>query len=270
MRTFVLSASHRQNSYMKTFYLFAISIVFSLASNHSLAQRNAADSAIGAAWLGIQYAGGFSGGDLADRYGYFNHVGIMGGYKTNKNWVFGMEANFMFGDSVALTGLFDHLVDSKGNITDINGDIATVRVGGRGLYINGVVGKILPILSPNPNSGIYVNVGLGYFIHRLRIETQDHVVPQIELDYKKGYDRLSSGANVTQFIGYAFMADQGGVNFYGGLYAQQGFTKNRRAINFDTPDIPVSQDLRLELQFGFKFGWLIPIYQREPKEFYYD
>lgn len=207
---------------------------------------------------------------MADRFGYLNHVGIFAGYKDKKNWVYGLEGNFMFGDSVALTGLFDHLTDSKGNITDINGDIATVRVLSRGLYINGVIGKILPILSPNPNSGIYVNLGVGYFLHRLRIETQDHVVPQIELDYKKGYDRLTTGANLTEFVGYAFMADQGAINFYGGIYAQQGFTYNRRTINFDQPEIPVSTSMRIDLQFGFKVGWLIPVYQRQPKEFYFD
>ncbi|MFT5858731.1 MAG: hypothetical protein ACI865_000819 [Flavobacteriaceae bacterium] len=255
---------------MKTPYIIALSVVFSISSYSVQAQRSLADSAIGTTWLGVQYAGGFTAGDLADRFGYLNNVGVFAGFKDKKNWVYGLEGNFLFGDSVALTGLFDHLTDSKGNITDINGDIATVRVLSRGLYINGVVGKILPILNPNPNSGIYVNVGVGYFLHRIRIETQDHVVPQIELDYKKGYDRLSTGANVTEFIGYAFMADQGAVNFYGGFYAQQGLTYNRRLINFDQPDTPVSTDLRIDIQFGFKLGWLIPIYQRQPKEYYFD
>lgn len=66
------------------------------------------------------------------------------------------------------------------------------------------------------------------------------------------------------------MANEGVLNFYAGFYAQEGFTYNRRTINFDTPDIPVSTDMRLDIQYGFKLGWLIPIYPRQPKEFYYN
>ena len=182
----------------------------------------------------------------------------------------GLDAAFIFGNSLRVTGLFDHLVDSKGNITDVNGDIAIVRALPRGMYVNATAGKIFPVFGSNPNSGIYANIGLGFLAHKIRVETQDHVVPQIELDYKKGYDRLTSGINTSQFLGYSFMADQGIVNFYAGVYFQQGFTKNRRTINFDSPEIPVSQATRLDLQYGLKACWLIPIYKRRPKDFYFN
>ena len=253
---------------IRTKYILFYSIFFSVLT--SFGQRNMADSTIGATWLGAQYGANFTAGDLADRYGFMNHIGFFAGYKTKRNWIYGLDANFMFGNDVRLSGLFDHLTDASGNITDINGDIAVVRVLARGVNVNATVGKILPILNPNPNSGIYVNIGIGYLLHRLRVETQDHVVPQLELDYKKGYDRLTIGPNTSQFLGYAFMADQGAVNFYGGLYAQQGFTRNQRTINFDTPNVPVSTDIRVDMQFGLKIGWLIPIYKRQPKEFYYN
>ena len=47
-------------------------------------------------------------------------------------------------------------------------------------------------------------------------------------------------------------------------------TKNRRTINFDEPDVPVSTELRLDVQVGFKLGWVIPIYKRQPKDFYFN
>ena len=243
---------------------------FLFVSPSANAQRNMADSIIPSTWLVVNYGGGFTNADLADRYGYLNHIGIFAGYKTKKNWVFGLDAAYMFGSKVRMTGIFDHLVDSHGNITDQNGDIAIVRALPRGFYANAVVGKVLPILSPNPNSGIYVNFGVGYLLHKMRVETQDHVVPQLELDYRKGYDRMTTGINTSQFIGYALMANDSPINFYAGFYAQQGFTYNRRTINFDTPDTPVSTDLRLDLQYGFKIGWMIPVYQRQPKDFYFD
>ena len=233
-------------------------------------QRNVKDSAIATPWIGVHYGGNFPSGDLNDRYGYLNHIGVMAGYKTAKQLYVGLDANFMFGNNVKMTGLFDHLVDSQGNITDINGDIAIVLVMPRGFNTNLSIGGLWPVWGSNKNSGIFVHGGAGFLLHHMRIETQNQVIPQLELDYKKGYDRLTTGINIHQFIGYSFMADGGFYNFYGGLYAQQGFTKNRRTIFFNQPTTPVSTDLRLDLQVGFRLGWFIPIYKRKPKDFYYN
>ena len=233
-------------------------------------QRNVKDSAIATPWIGVHYGGNFPLGDLNDRYGYINHIGVMAGYKTAKQLYVGLDANFMFGNQVKMTGIFDHLVDSQGNITDINGDIAIVLVMPRGFNANLSIGGLWPVWGSNKNSGIFVHGGAGFLLHHMRIETQNQVIPQLELDYKKGYDRLTTGINIHQFIGYSFMADGGFYNFYGGLYAQQGFTKNRRTIFFDQPTTPVSTDLRLDLQVGFRLGWFIPIYKRKPKDFYYN
>ena len=62
----------------------------------SFGQRNVKDSAIATPWIGVHYGGNFTAGDLADRYGYLNHIGIIAGYKTATNWYFGMESNFIF------------------------------------------------------------------------------------------------------------------------------------------------------------------------------
>jgi hypothetical protein len=248
-----------------------LSVIFFLFFVMSIsAQRNVKDSAIATPWVGVHYGANLTGGDLADRYGYLNHLGVIAGYKTKSNWYFGMESNFIFGNRVRLTGLLDHLVDSYGNITDVNGDIARIFVLPRGFHFNGSVGKLFPVLSPNKNSGIFVNGGFGYLIHHMRIESNDQVVPQLELDYRKGYDRLTAGVNFHQFVGYAFMANGGFYNFYGGFYFQEGLTKNLRTINFDEPETPVSTKTRLDIQMGLRLGWMIPFYKRKPKEFYFN
>ena len=63
-------------------------------------QRNVTDSIIGTPWVGVHYGGNWTGGDLANRYGYLNHAGFMAGYKTKKNVYLGMEANFIFGNDL--------------------------------------------------------------------------------------------------------------------------------------------------------------------------
>jgi hypothetical protein len=262
---------------LKRFYfcnmqLIKISLVaFGLLfSTFLLAQRNLKDSVIGSPWVAVNYGGNWTGGDLADRYDFFNHIGVLGGYKTSKNWVFSLDGNFMFGNQLRGTDILAGLRDSKGNITDQNGDVAIVILYSRGFNANASIGKVIPIFGSNLNSGLFLQFGAGYLAHKIRVETQDQVVPQIELDYRKGYDRLAVGPNIAQFVGYSYMADRGFFNFYAGFYFQQGFTKNRRNIFYDQPEIPVSKALRTDLQYGFKIGWFIPVYKRLPKDFYYD
>lgn len=247
------------------FILFGVTFAFS-----GFSQRNLKDSVIGTPWVAVHYGANWTGADLADRYGFMNHIGAIAGYKTSKNWFWGLDGNFIFGNQIRMTGIFDDLVDSYGNITDVNGDIGKVLVYSRGFNVNLAVGKIVPLYSSNRNSGLFFHAGAGYLMHKMRVETQDQVIPQLELDYRKGYDRLTAGINTHQFAGYAFLANKGLINFYGGFYAQQGFTKNQRDIFFDQPDQPVSKELRVDLQYGVKVGWFIPIYKRQPKEFYFD
>lgn len=76
--------------------------------------------------------------------------------------------------------------------------------------------------------------GVGILQHKIRIEHQDNKIPQLEGDYLKGYDRLSNGLMVHQFVGYFHMSNNRLINFFVGAEAWQGFTKNRRDLNFDT------------------------------------
>ena len=251
---------------MKYYFLILLLSLF----HSSFAQRNVKDSTIATPLIGVHYGGNWTAGDIAERYGFANHLGISANYKTKENLCFGLEGNFLFGDNLKLTGIFDHLIDASGNITDINGDIGRILVYERGFNINASIGQIIPVLSPNNNSGILIHAGIGYTLHKMSIETTDQVIPQLELDYKKGYDRLTSGINFHQFIGYSFLRNSGALNFYAGFYIQEGLTKNRRTIFFDTPTIPVSTKQMIDIQYGFRIGWYIPFYKRKPKEFYYN
>ncbi|WP_294672736.1 hypothetical protein [uncultured Fluviicola sp.] len=252
---------------MRNSFLIAFLIGFSFLG---FGQRNVRDSAIATPWIAIHYGLNAPGGDLKERFGVINHVGAMAGYKTSRNWVYGLDGNFMFGNKVKTPDMFAAITNSYGYIHDANGDVAIVVVNMRGFNVNAMVGKVFPVLSPNKNSGLYVHAGLGYVQHKIRVETQDQVVPTLELKYRKGYDRYTTGLNFHQFAGYAFMANQGFVNFYAGFYIQEGLTYNRRDIFFDQPDVPVSKAQRLDLQYGFKVGWFVPVYKRKPKDYYFE
>ncbi|WP_107038344.1 hypothetical protein [Brumimicrobium mesophilum] len=237
--------------------------------NQALAQRDVSES-IGTPYIGIHYGGNWTGGDLADRYGFTNSLGSHAGYKTKKNWIYGIDGNFFFGDNILIDGLAQNLQDKNGQVFNSSGSPATVLLFNRGFNINASVSKIFPVLSPNPNSGIMLQLSAGYLWHKLRIESQEDEIPQLQGDYLQGYDRLTTGANTSQFIGYNFMANRGIFNFYAGIYFLQGFTVNQRDVFWDHPDEKVSKDLRIENMTGFRFGWLIPIYKRETKDYYFN
>ena len=41
--------------------------------------------------------------------------------------------------------------------------------------------------------GLYIKAGFGTMYHRIRIENQDNLIPQLSKDYLKYYDRLTVG-----------------------------------------------------------------------------
>jgi len=235
-----------------------------------ISQRDVTQGVIGTPYVGVHFGMSIPGGDFAERYGFTSQMGGVAGYKTKKNWIFAADGNFMFGNRILIEDMLDNLKDDAGNITNSSGAPAEILFFLRGFNINAMVGKVIPILSPNDNSGVMLQFGVGYLWHRIRIESQQDEVPQIEDINLKGYDRLTIGINTSQFIGYNFMANQGVYNFYGGFYFQQGFTRDQRDVFWDRPNEQVSKDIRFEFQYGFRVGWLIPVYKRQPKEFYFD
>lgn len=245
--------------------------VLLLLSNFSFfPQEIKKDPIVSKATLGFHYGLNNTFGDLAERYGYINQLGGMMGYKTDRNWLWTLNGNFSFGRRIKVGDVLINLRDDQGNINDVNGDVATVLLLNRGMNLALSAGKIFPLTKKNRNSGIMLQLGIGYTQNKLRIETQNHVVPQIELTYKKGYDRYTTGIGLEQFIGYNYSTRNGLLYFYGGFYVQEGLTKNRRDIFFDTPSIPVDKSMRLDGMYGVRLGWIIPINKRKPKEYYLD
>lgn len=251
--------------------LFVVALLGSgiMFSNCIWAQRDVS-KAVGTPYISIQYGANITGGDLAERYGFTNSIGVYGGYKTKRNWIYALDANFFFGNNIRIEGMLQNLKDSKGEITNTSGGPSIVRLFNRGFNVNVSVGKIFPIWSPNPNSGIMIRLGAGYRFHMMKIGHHNDEIPQLAGEYKKGYDRLTIGLNTSEFIGYNFMANQGVFNFYAGFYFQQTFMQNQRTHFFDHPNQQVSKKIRMGQMYGIRVGWLIPIYKRQPKDFYYN
>ena len=58
------------------------------------------------------------------------------------------------------------------------------------------------------------------------------------------------------------------LNFYAGFEFVQGFTKSQRDWIFD--EMRKDNSNHLDLFYGIKVGWILPIYNRAPDKYYYN
>ncbi len=148
------------------------------------------------------------------------------------------------------------------------GNYASYSIYERGYYISARIGKLIPVLSPNPNSGITLIGSLGYLQHKIRIEVAENTAPQLLDDYKKGYDRLAGGFGLSEFVGYTYLSNSKLLNFYLGFEINQAWTKPKRDVNFDT-GLPDELQNRFDVLYGIKIGWIVPLFKRMPEKYYY-
>jgi hypothetical protein len=238
---------------------FIISQVFS--------QVSIKDSSIVVPMFYANYSYQLPQGGLAARFGGNSTIG--GGFmvKTKSNWLISAEGNYIFGNNVKNSdSLIKNIATPDGFVLDANGYYSEIGFGESGFNILAKFGKLIPVLSPNPNSGPAILAGGGFMQDKIRIHDGSGDTPQIDGDYKKGYDRLNNGWVVTGTLGYLFLSDSRLINFFAGLEFIQAWTKYRRDFNFDT----MKQDKSsLSTQFyGINVKWMIPIYSRKPKDYY--
>lgn len=233
------------------------------------AQVDIRDSTIAAFIPNFIYSFQIPGGDVANRYGANSTIGAGLMYKTKKNFIFSADLNFIFGNNVKNADSILWMVETQsGHIIDGNGTYSLYALYERGYSVNFRFGKIFNVLQANPNSGLYLMLGAGYIVHRMKIDDQDDTAPQITGDYAKGYDRLTGGLNLSQFIGYFFMGRSRIANFYAGFEFYQGFTKSKRDFIFD--QMKKDNSNYIDFFYGIKVAWMIPIYRRAPDPYYYQ
>ncbi len=253
---------------MKKFYSFLLILITIIAVQTANGQASVKDSSIVIPSFSIHYAYQFSAGDLSTRFGNNHNVGGDFTLKLKNHFMLGFESSYLFGTDVKNEDeYFKNIRNDKGYVIDGNGQYAEVHLYERGFNIYFFTGYQFHILAPNPNSGPFIQLGAGFMQHYVRIENTDNTAPQVTGEYAKLYDRLSNGFSTTQTIGYRFMGNRNLTNFHIGFEFTQAWTQSRRSYNAD--DMRQNTDKHLDLLFGIKVGWIIPLYGRAPKDFYY-
>ena len=179
--------------------------------------QNIRDSIIYAPIFNVSYSGQLPGGDMKDRFGFNSNIGVSGGIKTDKNWQFELEGTFIFSQAVKDTNILDGLRTTEGYILNAYGEPANILVQERGFTGTFNIGKFFPVIGPNLNSGLIAKFGLGFLRHKIRIDNQGSLVPELSPDNLVYYDRLTLGIVTKQYFGYQHMSSNNLANFNFGI-----------------------------------------------------
>jgi hypothetical protein len=248
---------------MKKTLLFCIIIIISVFKLS--AQVSIKDSSIYTPLIGVSYGYYLPDGDLAERFGNNSALQFNVDFKTRYNWILGINGSYLFGKEIKVS-LFDSIATSGGALISQDGQLADTRLYERGFTVSGTIGRLIAFKKPNPNSGIRVDIGFGFIQHKIRIETIGNKVPQMSKEYKKGYDKLTNGFLLSESIGYMYLSNNRLANFYIGVECFQGFTQNRRSFDYDLMMRDTKK--RVDILYGGRIAWLLPLYKKAPSEFY--
>ena len=235
------------------------------------AQKDIKKECISVAMFGATYSYQFPGADTKTLYGNNSTIGASFQYKTDNNWLWEANGNFIFGDKINASreDILGIILDNNGELITGDGIYGSYVLFQRGYNIQAKVGKLFNICAPNPNSGFFVKGGLGYLLNRVRIEFSSTASPPPNLanDYLYGYDRMRGGFAYSGEIGYLFLSNSRVFNFSISLEFNQAHTKPMRQWDFNLmgPD----NNTYIDRYYGIRFAIYIPTYKRMPDEFYY-
>ena len=221
--------------------------------------------------FGARYSFQIPGADTRTLYGVNSTIGGSLTFKTTNNWFFRAEASYIFGNKLNITRdeILPNILTSTSELITGDGIFGSLAFFERGWSLQGKVGKIIPILSPNPNCGFFVEGGIGYLTNHIRIETSSYETtpPQVADDYARGYDRMRGGFAFSAEVGYIFLSNDRVKNAALSFEFVQGKTSSLR--DYDFALMGHDNNIYTDRYFGLKLSVFIPTYKRQPQEYYY-
>lgn len=244
-------------------------VLFFIPSSLLLAQENKHEQKSEDAGFitGFSYGYFFPGGDLGKRFGNNFKVDISPKfYFHNSSFSIGLELSYLFGSEVKINPL-SNLISYDDQIISIDKTFASLSMDERGYQAGINIGKIISF-NGHIRSGLKLELGVNVLRHWIHFQKDYGIIPQLEGEYLKGYDRLTGGISTKEFIGYQYLKRDSRINFYAGFEFIQGYTKSLRKYNYDQAAYDLND--RKDYLFGFKAGWILPLYiVNNPEEIFY-
>lgn len=269
---------------MKRTILFFIFWLVASAGFAQMTPRNISTEVIPTTMFQVTYAAQLPGLDTKTDYGFTNTIGGSVIYKTGNNLLLTANGNFIFGNQLkgSRVDIFgEGITTTGGEIIGGGGLFSALAIYQRGFHFQAEIGKLFQF-KPNPNSGFFLQGGIGYLRNRIRVDYQVEAMDtpyQVDEDYQYGYDRMRGGIAFHAETGYLVMGNSRVVNFSISLEVTYARTRHLRDYDFrvfyDENGEPVimgytDKNKRFnDLYYGIRLSWMIPTYQRQPDAYYY-
>lgn len=236
------------------------------------------DSSATMVWLAVSMSAQFPFGakdnvfTIPSLFKVNGSVGVDCTVKTPGNWTYGIRGNYCFGGAMRDNTVLDNLKDHNGYIYNSDGSNNETEIEeeleGRYWYVSAGFGKVFPV-NRWKNSGVWLYADFGVVQHKIYMGSQvADYVPMLQGDYRKGYDRRSTGFHMSQSIGYLFIQRKRVASFYAGIEVHEMWTSPDR--NYFLGYGPTA-DMKSEFSglVGIKVAWIIPLYEKKKVETYY-
>jgi hypothetical protein len=212
----------------------------------------------------VTVAGHLPSADMAKRFGPDYDFGAGVDYITADNWIFGVEGHYFFGNKVKEDPL-EILRTPEGDIIGKDEALADVSLRERGLYVGGLIGRLF-VIGKN-RSGIRATLGAGVIQHQIRILDNSSTVNELAGNYKSGFDRLTGGFAMNQFIGWQHLGRNRRTNICIGFEFNEGFTSGLRTWDFSLQR--KLDEKRFDLRVGIRVAIALPFYLGDADKIYY-
>ena len=222
---------------------------------------------------------GLTEGNMRDLYHGANlGFGLEWGYQWRSGWTMGLDADLWFGltsDNLTRRGeRMPNVFNAIGHTMGINGEEAVVTAYNRGLALRPAVGRIIRVLPRNPNSGILLRVGGGWFMQKT-VFHQDFNHPeayQVSGEYAKLYDHLRNGVMLTESVGFIYMSNYlTYVNVKVTFDVSQCWSWSSRPYTIDNLMGLNGRDPSryFDLMYGVRLTWMFPFTGKTTYDYYY-
>ena len=249
-----------------TTVLLILTTGFAMAQREDpTAQYDEGNNKGGAFLFNFNFGAHLPAADMAKRFS--NDLSIGGAFEriTANNIIFGAQGHYFFGTDVKEDPLAG-LRTPDGDLIGVDQSLASVVLRERGYFIGATFGKLL-IFNEKKRSGLRLTGSLGWMQHKIRLQDDTQTVPLLAGEYVKGYDRLTGGPTLSEFIGWQHLGANRRSNWFVGFDLVQGFTSTLR--DWDFAENRKLDGTRLDLRFGVRIGWILPFYKQKAEQIYY-
>jgi len=206
-------------------------------------------------------------GKISERFGHNSAISMSFFSEKRNNLFIGVDLKYLFGGDVKENTIFNNIDTENGYVINSNGNYSNIKLMQRGIgcYLFG--GYAIHLNNSNL-SGFYLSTGIGYLEHKIFIDTQNEDVPQLNQNYKKGYDMLNSGMSSQWTADYKYYSKKGNIQLSFGINYIIALTKYRRDYLFNEMDYSPNT-LSIDQLIGFKTGVIILIKKSNEEKFHY-